>query len=141
MIRAALVTGAGPVRGYWARGRSLCPRKAIRRNVLCRDPTIRSSLKGDRNRLLLLLIGFNLKLFTLYVRGGRLSTTYLQKFYPDDRKQKRKTPPDGREGRRGLRQKQLVVGLVAAADLAEQGQQVGHGELFLLLTGHGRHTS
>lgn len=101
MIRAALVTGAGPVRGYWARGRSLCPRKAIRRNVLCRDPTIRSSLKGDRNRLLLLLTGFNLKLFTLYVRGGRLSTTYLQKFYPDDRKQKRQTPPDGREGRRG----------------------------------------
>lgn len=81
MIRAALVTGAGPVRGYWARGRSLCPRKSIRRNVLCRDPTIRGSLKGDRNRLLLLLTGFDLKLFTLYALGGRLSTTNPRKFF------------------------------------------------------------
>ena len=30
------------------RSRSLCPRKSIRRNVLCRDPTIHGSLKGDR---------------------------------------------------------------------------------------------
>ena len=37
---------------------------------------------------------------------------------------------------RGSGKQQLVVGFVRAADFAEQGQQVGNGELLLLLAGH-----
>ena len=39
-------------------------------------------------------------------------------------------------GQRSSGEQQLVAGLVAAADLAEQLQQLGNGQLLFLLTGH-----
>ena len=77
-IRAALVTGAVPVGRYWVKDRSLRPPRAIRRNALCRDSTIRSSLKGSLPGYFSWSQVF-LDCFALYASGAPLSTVDLHK--------------------------------------------------------------
>ena len=77
-ICAALVTGAVPVGCYWVKDRSLRPPRAIRRNALCRDSTIRGSLKGSLPGYFSWSQVF-LDCFALYADGAHLSTVDLHK--------------------------------------------------------------
>ena len=72
--------GCGPRQPLLSSCRSLCPRKSIRRKVLCRDPTTHGSLKGDPT-------GYSscssvyFDCFALYVANGQMSICKLHNYF------------------------------------------------------------